>query len=89
MQNPGPIANESLVANQSAYGTLQIREDLQLKHDFRVINKQSWSVYQKYYGGGPVIAVEIPRDCADTGKWINAIRLHQVGKVGFNYLDDK
>uniref|UniRef100_K3X0T6 DUSP domain-containing protein n=1 Tax=Globisporangium ultimum (strain ATCC 200006 / CBS 805.95 / DAOM BR144) TaxID=431595 RepID=K3X0T6_GLOUD len=84
--SPGSIDNMCLVSDNLLNGTFQIRTDLSIKKDFRMINRASWDFYQEKYEGGPAIEVRIPPDCENTSVWIYDIKLHEVGRVGTNYV---
>lgn len=84
---PGEIANSSLLLDDLPNGRLQIRDDLRIKKDFRLINQQSWNMYYSLYGGGPAIEVKVPMNCADTSTWLASLQLHQVARVGSSYID--
>lgn len=85
--DPGAIDNMPLISDDLMDGTLQVRTDLAIKKDFRLINRRSWEFYQSKYGGGPVLQVKIPRDCANTSEWVASLRLHEVARVGSGYMD--
>ncbi|TMW65253.1 hypothetical protein Poli38472_009420 [Pythium oligandrum] len=85
--NPGEINNMPLLNDDLPNGRFEVRDDLQIKKDFRMINKRSWEFYQTQYGGGPAIEVPVPRDCVDTSSWITSLKLHEVARVGSSYFD--
>lgn len=84
--NPGEIDNMCLVSDSLLNGTFQIRSDVTMKQDFRLINRASWDFYQEKYEGGPAIEVRVPSDCENTIVWIQDIKLHEVGRVGTGYV---
>lgn len=85
--NPGQIDNMSLISDDLMNGTFQLRRDLSIKKDFRLINKKSWDYYQLVYGGGPAVEVQVPLHCANPAQWIANVRLEDVARVGTNYVD--
>ncbi|TYZ58179.1 hypothetical protein PybrP1_005731 [[Pythium] brassicae (nom. inval.)] len=84
--NPGEIDNMCLVSDNLRNGTFQIRSDVTMKKDFRLINRASWDFYQEKYEGGPAIEVRVPPNCENTIVWIQDIKLHEVGRVGTGYV---
>ncbi|CAH0515580.1 unnamed protein product [Peronospora belbahrii] len=85
--NPGTVDNMPLISDDLSNGTFQIKKNLVIKKDFRMINKQSWDYYQHVYGGGPAIEVQIPIDCANPPQWLETLQLSKVARVNSNYVD--
>ncbi|KAJ0404248.1 hypothetical protein P43SY_000648 [Pythium insidiosum] len=84
--HPGPIDNIPLLSDDLPDGRFEIRRDLIIKKNFRMINRPSWEYYQTQYGGGPAIEVVVPQGCANTTAWITSLKLHEVGRVGSGYV---
>jgi hypothetical protein len=51
---PGPINNDDLL-EKDAHGVMRIREGLVVNRDYRGVNKDVWMIFQRMYGGGPMI----------------------------------
>ncbi|GLD99690.1 hypothetical protein PINS_up008416 [Pythium insidiosum] len=84
--HPGPIDNIPLLSDDLPDGRFEIRRDLTIKKDFRMINRPSWEYYQTQYGGGPAVEVVVPNGCPNTTAWIASLKLHEVGRVGSGYV---
>lgn len=84
--SPGEIDNMCLISDNLVDGTFQIRSNVSMKTDFRLINRASWEFYQEKYEGGPAIEVRVPPNCENTLVWIQDIKLHEVGRVGTHYV---
>ncbi|OQR83664.1 hypothetical protein ACHHYP_14418 [Achlya hypogyna] len=74
---PGPISNGALLDTS---GT-QVRANLELKSDARLIDPASWRLYHGWYGGGPVVTVSVPTDCRHVGRWMTKLHLPSVARV--------
>ncbi|KDO26101.1 hypothetical protein SPRG_08462 [Saprolegnia parasitica CBS 223.65] len=78
---PSAISNMMLVEDSPTGTHLELRRDLQLKHDFRLIDKDSWRFYCLWYGGGPTITVVIPEQIPSVSGWMQSMRLHEHGEI--------
>lgn len=79
---PGPIPNMFLVQDElTPDGSLQLRTDLSLKTDYRLINEDTWEFYCLWYGGGPSVFIEIPADCPDVLQWLHAVNLSDIATI--------
>ncbi|EQC31116.1 hypothetical protein SDRG_11301 [Saprolegnia diclina VS20] len=74
---PGEVANQSLLDPTTG----RLRATVHLKTDARLIDPQSWALYRRWYGGGPVIAVQVPTDVRSVGRWMAKLDLPSVAVV--------
>ncbi|KDO33951.1 hypothetical protein SPRG_01229 [Saprolegnia parasitica CBS 223.65] len=74
---PSEVSNQSLLDP----ATGQLRATVHLKTDARLIDPQSWALYRRWYGGGPVIAVQVPTDVRSVGRWLAKLDLPSVAVV--------
>ncbi|OQR85802.1 hypothetical protein ACHHYP_11337 [Achlya hypogyna] len=76
---PGAISNMMLVEDSPHGAYLELRQDLRLKTDFRLIDRRSWDLYVLWYGGGPTIPVVIPDNIPSVSGWMQTMRLRDHG----------
>ncbi|KAF0691633.1 Aste57867_17163 [Aphanomyces stellatus] len=69
---PGPITNDVLFESPTS---LNLRETLHVKQDYRLLDEASWKLYLTWYGGGPAISVTVPKDVPSVSKWMTSLSL--------------
>ncbi|DAZ95703.1 TPA: hypothetical protein N0F65_007109 [Lagenidium giganteum] len=83
--HPGEIRNMSLVSDDLVNGTFQLKQNLLIKHDFRLVNQATWDYYSGEYGGGPAVIVQVPTNIQSVSTWMKDLKLHRYGRVGTTY----
>ncbi|OQR95754.1 hypothetical protein THRCLA_07602 [Thraustotheca clavata] len=76
---PGSISNSLLVQEIGEF--LQIRQNLQLKQDFRIIDRDSWKLYRSWYNGGPTITIVIPENIPSVSGWMKTMKLQEQAQI--------
>ncbi|ETW06451.1 hypothetical protein H310_02707 [Aphanomyces invadans] len=78
---PGEVSNMELVDDELEGGFLQIRPDVALISDFRLIDGDTWKLYKAWYGGGPTISVRIPDAIPSVSGWMKSMKLKDVAMI--------
>jgi hypothetical protein len=79
---PGPIKNEVL-----ARSLLLPNSTVRLQRDFKLIHRNAWEHYFRYYGGGPVIWIVVPPGLPlisySNGRWAKSVNFPVEVKMVF------
>ncbi|CAK4678088.1 hypothetical protein LEN26_010270 [Aphanomyces euteiches] len=79
---PGEISNMDLINDElSGTGLLQIREDIKIIQDFRLVDPNTWKLFKDWYGGGPTITVCIPDEIPSVSGWMKSMALSSEGQI--------
>ncbi|KAF0698458.1 Aste57867_10918 [Aphanomyces stellatus] len=78
---PGEINNMVLMDDELRGGFLQVRDDVTLIVDFRLVDPETWKLYKAWYGGGPTISVRIPDGIPSVSGWMKTMSLKNEGQI--------